>query len=644
MLKKIFGRLMLIGLTSGAFVTQVYCQSKDIPAEFYNASAIPDSLKKDANAVVRYSLQDIVVKGPGKVIKKYHEIVTVLNEKAEGEAEMELFYDKFNSIGAAEMLIYDAAGKLIKKYRKGDLYDRVAYDGYSLITDDRIMSARHTIANYPVTVEKIVEYDLNSCFDFGHWQFQEPEIAVQNTICRLLVSPSAGFRYKNCNTAITPQKTVQNNMDLYTWEVKNLKAVKPEEGALEWRIFPKILCAANDFEIGGIPGNISTWQGMGKWQLALNTDVCSLTPAREAEIRQMTDSIKTDKQKVKFLYQYLQKNTRYVSIQLGIGGLKPLPAMFVDQKKYGDCKALSNYMTALLKAVNIPAYYAEVRAEKNEEPADANFPYDTFNHIIVCVPLKGDTTWLECTNTRKPFGKLGTFTENRNALLVTPDGGKLVNTPRSSIADNQFNSEVHLTLQEDGGAKAQLKISATGGYRDMYLGITDEQTDKQKELFIRNLGIKQPLVFDLLPGDDKEGTKEVNINLEYDRFCDVNAGGKFFYRPRLFDIWRITLPPVEKRKSDYYFDYPMHKTCVTTIDLPQGYEPESIPVNTSLKFTYGNFDISYAYDAAKNQVISTAKFNLTNYMIPAAKYNEMQQYMDDIAKVQNKKLIIKKKA
>jgi hypothetical protein len=132
--------------------------------------------------------------------------------------------------------------------------------------------------------------------------------------------------------------------------------------------------------------------------------------------------------------------------------------------------------------------------------------------------------------------------------------------------------------------------------------------------------------------------------MEYDKFCDVMAGDKQFYRPRAFDLWRLTIPVLEKRKSDYYFEHPMKKTCVTTIDLPAGFEVESMPVNASLKFSYGSYEVNYVYDAAKNQIVSTTKFNLTNYAIPAAKYNEMQQYMDAIAKVQNKKLVIRKKA
>jgi hypothetical protein len=262
----------------------------------------------------------------------------------------------------------------------------------------------------------------------------------------------------------------------------------------------------------------------------------------------------------------------------------------------------------------------------------------------LCIPFKNDTTWLECTTSTDKFGKLGPFTENRKALLITEAGGKLVNTPRSAAQDNQFNSEAHLVLEADGGATAKVKILGTGVYRLEYIGIFSSKVDEQKETFMHILNIRQPSVFDLNPAEDKNGIKEVDINLEYDKFCDIKAGDKQFYRPHVFDLCAITVPIEEKRKSDFYFDTPMEKSCVTTIDLPAGFEVETLPVNQALKFTYGSYEVKYTYDPAKNQVISNAKFSLTNHVIPAAKYNELQQYLDAVAKAQNKKLVIRKKA
>ncbi|UOE49022.1 DUF3857 domain-containing transglutaminase family protein [Mucilaginibacter sp. SMC90] len=645
MISKYFNRLLLTAAALFVLTVKCYSQDKNIPKDLYIASTIPDSLKEDANSVVRYSLEDDNFIGPGKAEEHFHTIVTILNEKGNDEAEKVLQYNrKYSLVNSFEMRVYGADGALIKKYHKSDMYDRLAVDNETMATDDRLLAISHTIASYPTTVEFVYDLDVRSLMDLGGWAYQDYEQSVQNAYFHISINSDAGFRYLNKNTTIKPQKTTTDKIDSYSWKVTNLKAFKHELGSKGWRVLPRLYFAASDFEFYGVPGNISTWQNYGKWQQKLNADVCTLSPERIEEIKKMTADIKTDKEKVKFLYEYMQQNVRYVSIQLGIGGWKPFPASFVDQKKYGDCKALSNYMSALLKAVDIPSCYAIINAGANMQPADPSFPYDPFNHIILCVPLKSDTTWLECTSQTQAFGKLGSFTENRYALLITDDGGKLVKTPKSIDTDNQFNSEVHITLDADGGAKAKVKILSTGDYRDDYLGLMYLKTDEQKTKVITMLNMKQPSVFDFKPSTDKNGVKEVDIDLEYDKFCDISAGGKQFYKPRVFDLWQSTFPVEEKRKSDYYFEVPMLKTCVTTIDLPAGFEIDALPADQNLKFTYGTYDVKYVYDAAKNQVVSTTKFNLKNHVIPAAKYTEMQVYMDAIAKAQNKKLVIRRKA
>ena len=644
-MKSYFNRAAILIPFILCFFLATTAYSQDIPKQLYTADGIPDSLKQDANSVLRYSLHDVTVKGPGKLEDKVHTIVTVLNERGNGEAEIVLPYNrKFDIVSSFEMIVYDASGKQIKKYHKGDMYEHAAEQEDVLVTDDRIMAIGHTISSYPATIEMIYEIDCNSLIGLGSWDIQEEEQSIQNSYYHVSIASDAGFKYLNKNISITPTKTSATNIDNYTWQVSNIKAMKLEEGAMAWRVMPKIVFTEDKFEFYGYPGDFSSWQNYGKWQLGLNSDVSNLSPQRVAEIQQMTDGLKTDQEKAKFLYEYMQQSMRYVFIKQGIGGNKPFPAAFVDQKKYGDCKALSNYMVALLKAVNIPAYYAEVHAGENEEPNNPAFNYDLTDHIIVCIPFKGDTTWLECTSNTQPFGKLGPFTENRNALLITDDGGKLVNTPKSIPGDNLFNSEVHLVLDSTGAAKINIAIKGTGEYRQEYIAMAMAKTDDQKQHFLESLNLKQPSSYNIEYGDDKDGVKQVSINLEYDKFCDIMSGDKQFYHPHAFDLWGITVPDIEKRKSDYYFEFPREKACITTIDLPAGYTVETLPVNQNLKFTYGNYEVTYSYDAVKNQVISNAKFVLNNQVIPAAKYAELKQYLDAVAKAQNKKLVIRRKA
>lgn len=626
-------------------VAKAFCQDKDVPQELYSASGIADSLKDEANSIVRYSSDEIRIKGPGRAVIKHHSLVTILNEKGDKDAVVVYRYNKkYDTFSFIDVHVYDEKGRLIKKYHKSDMYDGATSSDETLVSDERFLGLKHTVSQYPETIEVNYEEDLNSFIDFEPWVLQHGEQSLQNETYKVFVSPAFGFRYKCENISLSPVKGSEGEFEIYTWSVSNRKAFKIEEGAKEWRVLPNVKFTTNKFNCYGYPGDISTWQSYGKWVYDLNKDVCTLDPQRVAEIKKMTDSIKTDRGKAKFLYQYLQRSMRYVSVQLGIGGFKPFDANFVDQKKYGDCKALANYMYALLKAVDIKSYWAVIRRGNNEYSASPDFPYNSFNHEILCVPFKTDTAWLDCTDTYQPFGTLDISTLNRNALLITEDGGKLVNTPPSTSQENQLNGEVHIELQADGSAKAHVKILSTGGYRDMFIDITSEKLDEQKEFLLRYFNMKQPSLFDFKTSPDKSEINELNMDLEYDKFCDVLAGDKQFYRPRVFDLWTFTVPITEKRKSDFYFDHPMQKSCITTIDVPTGFEVETVPANASLRFSYGKYELSYVYNKEKNQLVSTASFVLNTYLIPAAKYTEMQLYMDAIAKAQNKKLVIKKKA
>ena len=138
----------------------------------------------------------------------------------------------------------------------------------------------------------------------------------------------------------------------------------------------------------------------------------------------LTDTYK----KVAVLYDYLQKNTHYVLVTFGIGGLQPYEASYVARNKYGDCKALSNFMVALLKEAGIKSYPVAIWGGEEEREFVKDFPSHQSNHIICAVPIEKDTVWLECTTSQfLPAGYLSWFTANRFGLLISENGG----SPRS---------------------------------------------------------------------------------------------------------------------------------------------------------------------------------------------------------------------
>jgi len=177
----------------------------------------------------------------------------------------------------------------------------------------------------------------------------------------------------------------------------------------------------------------------------------------------------------------MQGRTRYVSIQVGIGGWQPFDAATVHRLSYGDCKALANYMKTMLESVGVKSNYCLVNAGGTAPQMIQDFPSEQFNHAFLCVPLKKDTIWLECTSQRAPCGFLGDFTDDRDVLLIDKERSKVVHTKVYNIEENKNIQSAHLKIDESGQGTAEIHNSYIGlKYDDMLPAYLADDTDKKR--------------------------------------------------------------------------------------------------------------------------------------------------------------------
>ncbi len=218
---------------------------------------------------------------------------------------------------------------------------------------------------------------------------------------------------------------------------------------------------------------------------------------------------------------------------------QPFPASVVDEVGYGDCKALSNYTVALLQTVGIKGYYTIIRGGRNERAINPEFPSNQFNHIVVSVPNGKDTLWLECTSQTNPFGYQGKFTEDRWALMVTEDGGKLVRTINYQPEQNVQLRTAKIKLEESGNAKAKIRTTNKGiqyenGNLDYYISTSDKQKKWiEKNTMIPNFNIDS---YSMKENKDKIPSAIVNLDLTLNRYAAV-SGKRLFFTPNLMNRW-----------------------------------------------------------------------------------------------------------
>ncbi|MBD0331423.1 MAG: DUF3857 domain-containing protein, partial [Chitinophagaceae bacterium] len=549
-------------------------------------------------------------------------------------------YDKFNKVEEVSIKVYNSLGFEVQKYKKKDFEVSSAYDGVSLITDDKVITLTTPAPGYPCSVEIEYELQASSYIDLPDWYVNNKETSTEVFRYIVKVPAEMDIRYRSVNMKLDPVIEASGKQKIYTWEAKNIAVKKLEDYGYEAsKYMPRVEVAPNIFEYDGYAGEFRTWRDFGKWCYSLYEQKDAFNERRTAEIKSIVSGLPDAKAKVNALYSYLKKNMRYVSIQLGIGGFKPFAVKFVDEKKYGDCKALTNYMRHLLAVAGIVSYPALINAGYNSCPADRNFPSNVFNHVILCVPDKKDTIWLECTSNNSATGFLGSFTENKNALVLTENGGVFVRTPESNFENSKLFSHTEIRLNEEGGAEVTSTIYSTGNYSEMFYEIDQLNDDRKKEVFVQYLNYRQADQFSFV-NKNLDAADSVSLSQLYTKFYDFTAGNKLFLPYRVNPLCDEEVKSTTGRETEYLFRFPYIKRDTTILHLPGRFTIDHIPEAKQLE----NEFIAYKNEVKPNgktiQVIG--QLILKKNIIPAKEYQNLALLINSINQDQQQKIVIRK--
>jgi len=614
-------------------------------AQQYNVLLVPDSLRKNANVVVRYEERILEIKSPGKATEKERHVFTVLDESAADYGRYVTYYGRFNSINYVNCTLFDAFGKELKHMKKKDMLDRSVDDQMSLMLDQRAKECNFFYRTYPYTVDFEEEDDVDGILDFSDWMpLHDPSMSVQLSRYVIIAPKDYRIRYKTNNCGIKPVITENGGKTIYTWEIKNLPAISMESNAPPLsELVPNVMFAPSDFEAEGYKGNMDTWQDYGKfiYQLVKGRDVL---PANiKAKVHELTDGLKDDRQKIYVLYDFLQKNTRYISIQLGIGGWQPFDATYVATKRYGDCKALSNYMVSLLKEAGIKAKYVEIMAGKNAPPMVEDFPSSQSNHVIACVPMLKDTIWLECTSQTKSPGFMGSFTGDRKAILIDEDGGHIVSTPKYTSEDNQRLRVVNAIVNAEGNLDARVNTKFIGiPEEDLHYYVSEASKDERDRHLNESLNLP---TYEIDKSNYEEEKGRIPVMKEYLHVTSVGyasvTGKRLFIAPNLFNKTGLKYSPDSVRKYDIVYNLAFTDIDSVAIQVPGGYITESMPQPVKLESKFGKYSCSVKVEGDK--IYYTRLYEKNKSRFPASDYAELVKFQEQIYKADRTKIVLVKK-
>lgn len=611
----------------------------------YSVDLIPDSLKKDANAVKRMEERVVVIRSNSKAVVRTRYAITVLNEKGSHLGNYMNSYTKLVSLSDIGGKLFDATGKVLRTVKKKDIADMSMSDDMSLLTDVRVKRFSFGHYNYPYTVEFEDEVTYDGIYFLPQWHPVEDEhMSVMQSKFVVEVPLDYQLRYKQIalhnDPAIAMGKT-----KVLSWEIKGYMAVVPEPFQPPFsRLVPNVLISPSAFEIGGLSGDMSSWKNLGLFVNKLNEGRDALPEKVKEEVRAIAGKYTTNKEKIEAIFQYMQQHTRYVSVQLGIGSWQPFDAKYVASNKYGDCKALSNYMVSLLKEANIKANYVLINSgEEVRERLIPDFPSPYFNHAIVCVPNGKDSIWLECTSQTVAPGYMGTSTGNRLALLVNEEGGHLVRTPVYKAEDNVQRRRVDAKLDANGTLRAVVRTVFSGEQQELAHSLIHDATPEQRTSYLnRVISLPTYKVIRSEYKETKSAIPEIEEILEIEAPDFTNTSGKrLFLQPNLFNRFGARLQEEEARK--YPIELTMNYLDYDTVNMqiPEGYSVETMPAILEANAAFGTYLATYTFKENTLQMIRTHRRE-PKVLLPTNS-KEVRNYFDSVRKADNSRAVFVKK-
>lgn len=631
-------RLLVSVILSVFFVPDVLAQQP------YDAASIPAALREEANAVKRMEEVVVKVKDKGKAVVNTKYAITVLNESGERQAVFAERYSKLISVKSIEGTLYDAKGNKIRSLKKSEVSDISDTDESSLADDGRARIHDFGYHFYPFTVE----YEYNMVFDgifyFYSWTPVEGlHMSVQQSSVQVECPADYEFRYKAFNYPAEPVKSQTDKSTRYFWEIKDVAAVRPEKYTGPWYdLTPVVRMAPADFEFQGYTGSMRNWLEFGKFIYTLNNGRDVLPDKVKQDVHRLTDAVSDPKEKVRILYDYLQKSTRYISVQLGIGGWQTFDAKYVAGNGYGDCKALTNYLYSILKEAGIKSFYTLIYAGRGADDIVTDFPSSQFNHIILCALTGKDSTWVECTSSTLPAGYLGDFTSNRHALLVDENGGTLVKTPAYSENDNLLIRNISGTLDAGGKLHASIETSYQAEQYDMMEKMLHIKTrDKQLEALKEMLPLSSFDATEISYQEIRNALPVVreSLTLSIASYASI-TGKRLFINPNLLSRSGQKLNEREKRKYRIYLRSAYTDIDTVRISLPPGFSVESKPENKEILSEFGSY---YAHtELSGGSLLYIRKLIRKTGVFPPEKYAALAGFLNAIYKADRESIVFVK--
>ena len=539
----------------------------------------------DANAMVLLDETVLQLTATGEISSRHRRVVKVLTAAGRDEAYLGVPFDNETKIRSLNGWSIDPSG-LQYALRERDAVETTLGD-FELYTDTRMK-----LLKVPVDVGSIVafEYERNErpYLLQSAWHFQEK---VPVLLSRYQVVLPAGW---TCDTRWLNHPAVEP-VGPNTWEIRSVPALLDEPRR------PSQLTLAGRAGFNFLPpnGKALAWSDIARWFADLALPRGAATPQLQAKVRELT---KDDDDPMVPLARFAQRDVRYIAVEIGIGGYQPHAAGEVFTNRFGDCKDKATLLRTMLKEVGINAHYVLVHATRGA--TDPAFPsMHAFNHVIVAIPVPaerakdlkavvthpklGKLLLFDPTSTLTPFGQLPESLQASRGLLVTAEGGEMIDLPAHAPEVSQLHRIAKLQLDAKGTLTGTVEEVRSGnmaaGIRGTLqaLNATDRVRWVESSVALHlNVASTENISIEFL--DEPESDLVIRYQITAYNYAK-RVADMVLVRPRVFGQKAETLIDLKERRYSYVTEGPSLHSDEVEIRLPSTVKLDELPAKVEIK-------------------------------------------------------------
>lgn len=610
------------------------------------------------DAVLLYSEKNVTVISADRITMQVREAYKILRPNGRWHGTVDVYFDPQTKVKSLHGWCIPAQGKDYEVKDKDATEMAPNIQGGELVSDERLKRLMIPAPEVGNIVGYEYEVEERPFFLQDIWYFQEAD-PVRESRYSLQLPPGWEYKVSWLNHPEVKPSEAGNNS--WQWTVNDVPGIRKEPLMPPMRGVEGQMIVSFFTSSGARALNTNAdWDAMGKWYLNLVGERVDASAAIKREVATLTASRAT-LQKMEAIAEFVQHDVRYVAIELGIGGFQPHSAPDVFSHRYGDCKDKATLVRSMLREIGVESYHVVINDRRGSVTRDMP-AHSGFNHVITAIrlpdglnhpsliatvqhPKLGRLLFFDPTNELIPFGQLPGYLQANYGLLVTPDGGELIELPQQPSAMNSIQRTAKLTLDRTGmltGEVTETRLGERASSERWRLRTVTKDTDRIKPIeellgdSLSSFHITHASFVNLQQTDQPFG---FNYSFESQNYAKT-AGSLLLVRPRVIgNKGSGFLETKEPRKFAIEFEEPTRDTDTFEITIPAGYTVDDLPPPVDADFGFASYHSKTVVNG--NVVGYTRTFEVKELSVPVNKAEDLRKFYRLIAGDERNTVVLK---